>query len=335
MAKSRKVAVIEQNIVRNLPEIRWDRRLTNSARTTFWNCRKKFELGYLRRLSPRSVNIPFLVGGLFHSELEIMYTSKGFDERAARKRVTEEIEKKCMSLSITPEQSDKVWIQRAIVMGLIRGYAKHYLKDDLAKWKIIECEVIFKFPLPRKYTSTGKRDMLVAEKKKLKVLILVEHKTASRIDSGYVAKLPLDSQILGYALSVKKETGKIPGRILYNIAKKSQLRQKETETFDDYSKRVESEYLDFPEKYFYRESLTFTEADIKNYEIELQRFIKEIDRAIDEGYFYKNTTHCTQYGICEFMPICVNGPTEDVLSRYKERTVIHPELDGEDEDENS
>lgn len=316
-----------------LPESRWDGRLTNSARSTFLNCRQKFEWQYMRRLSPRAPELPFLVGGLVHNGLERMYKKGRFDE-AAEREIVEAACDEAAERAMTPEQSDQVWEQKAQVMGILRGYSKLYLKKDLATWKIVEAEKSFAYPMPNGWKAEGKRDMVVRLKqadprRKLKAgaLGLVEHKTASRVDASYVSKLPLDNQIIGYSNSIKKELGVIPDFVTYNVMKKTKLRHGKKETFEAFVKRVEDDYSWNPSEYFYRETLTFTTRDVKRFEEELFRFAVEMERAIDEGYFYKNTGQCTIYGKpCVYMPLCIQGPTRENLSRFRERADLHEEL---------
>ena len=121
----------------SLPEIEWDGNLTNSARSTFLDCRKKFEWSYLRRLSPRTPSLPFLVGGLVHNGLERMYKTGGFDEEAERRIATAECNKAAKTAGLTQKMSDKIYSQAAMVMGILRGYARHYLAKDLAKWEVL------------------------------------------------------------------------------------------------------------------------------------------------------------------------------------------------------
>lgn len=319
-----------QVIARGLPDIRWEGRLTNSARNTFLNCRRKFEFSYLRRLSPRAPSIPFLVGGLVHEALDRIYKTWEFDEAEERKIASERCETACKEAAITEQQSDKIWEQQAVVMGILRGYAKHYMAKDKKEWKVVQAEGAFKYSLPNGWTAEGKRDLVVTRKKD-NALGLVEHKTASRIDAGYVAKLPLDSQILGYANSMKKEFGKLPKFICYNVMKKSGLRRKQAESFDEFTRRIEEEYLGAPTMYFYRETLSFSEKDVQAYEQELIRFSEEMDKTIKSGYFYVNTSHCTAMGICPFLPLCAQGVNKDNLGRYMERANVHAELDGDGE----
>lgn len=316
---------VGQLVCSTLPEARWTGELTNSARSTFLNCRKKFEWQYMRRLSPRAPSIPFLVGGLVHNGLERIYKAGRYDEVRERRIVEAACEKACLDSSLNPQQSDDVWEQQALIMGILRGYVKLYLKSDLAKFTVKECEHSFTYPLPNGWTAQGKRDMVVIRKSDRKVG-LVEHKTAGRVDAKYVAKLPLDNQIIGYANSIKKQTGRLPDFIMYNVMKKSQLRKSKKETFEAFMRRIEQDYVLNPVNYFYRETLTFSAVDVQRFEKELVLFVGEMQRAIEDGYYYKNTGQCTAMGVCPYMGLCISGPTRENLSKFRERAALHEEL---------
>lgn len=316
-----------KDVASDLPPRKWEGTLTNSSRTTFLNCRKKFDWQYLRRLSPRTPYLPFFVGGLFHNGLERMYTSGKFDEDNEREIVEEACDKACKTPGITTQMSDTLQSQSAMIMGMLIGYEQLYLKKDLRAWKVLSAESTFKYPLKGELTkiSTGKRDMVVQEKATDKVA-LVEHKTTSWLTPGYISKLPLDSQILKYALSILKQTGKAPDKVVYNVARKAALRKKQTESLAQFCRRIEDEYTANPTSYFYRETLTFSMDDLRRYEAEENRFVGELDRAIKEGYFSLNTSHCTAYGTCHYMPLCVGGADKMTLTRYRVRKAVHEEL---------
>lgn len=302
--------------------------LTNSARSTFLNCRKKYEFSYVYGLAPRKPSIPFLVGALFHEELDRMYTEGDFDEAAARLRIGKACEKASRAEGLTPEDSERVFMQQAIAMGAVKGYARQYLERDLDSWEVVEAEGAFKIDLPGGWTYHGKTDLVVREKK-TKKLKLVEHKTAGKLDVAYIAKLPLDNQILGYAWGKTMQKMPLEG-VIYNVTKKPLIRQRQNESINEFYRRVEQEYTDRPEEYFYRESLTFGRQDIDQFSDELKQFTREIDKAHDEEFFYKNPSQCTAMGVCAFMKLCTDGVTKENLMLYRVKDRPHEEIPQEE-----
>jgi hypothetical protein len=308
--------------------------LTNSARNTYLNCNRKYQYSYVYGLAPRKPSVPFLVGGLFHDELDKMYTDGEFDETAARNRIAKACEKASNYEGLTPDDSDKIWMQQAIAMGAVKGYAKRYLEQDLEKWEVIAAEGDFSVPIGDGWFYKGKTDLIVRERKVNKMLgrrrnLLVEHKTAGRLDAAYVAKLPLDSQILGYAWAKGQEGVKLDG-VIYNVTKKPQIRLRQNETMNQFYKRVEEEYILNPVSYFYRETLVFSPQDIKRFAGDLKDFTKDIERSQAANKFSVNTSHCTAMGVCPFMKLCLEGVNKTTLMHYRIKDRPHEELPQED-----
>lgn len=299
--------------------------LTNSARSTFMNCRRKYQYSYVYGLATRRPSIPFLVGGLFHAALDRCY-SNGFklDLEAEKLIAEKECEKASQAPGLTPEETDKIWIQSATVFGLLSGYKKQWLAQDKEKWDIVEAEGAFDVELPDGWRYRGKTDLVIKDKKTKRVK-LVEHKTTSRLDAGYVAKLPLDNQILGYLWAKKQQRVPIT-EVVYNVSRKPSIRLKQSESLDAFAKRLVEEYLLNTNTYYYRETLTFDPKDVDRFSMELFKFAAEIDRCEDEKFYYQNTTQCTMYGACPFMALCTNGVNEETLGLYRIKERAHEEL---------
>lgn len=303
--------------------------LTNSARSTFLNCRMKFYWQYICRLTPIKASMPFLIGGLFHDGLETFYNGE-FDEDTFRQNVVVPTIQDFMSVAETDKESEMLWVQEAVVMGMLKGYIERYAKQDKTQWKIIAPETDFSFQMKNGLKFAGKRDLLVRSRK-VKGITLVEHKTTSVLGSGYIAKLPLDNQILCYCKSIEldKQFKELPKQIIYNVIKKSGLRQKQSESFNQYKDRIEQEYMDNITSYFYREVIPVSPKTVKEAYNELERCGEEVKRCMDTGYYYKNTTQCTMWGVCPFMPLCLKQ--RDAINRFKQRETLHAELNLEGE----
>lgn len=315
--------------LKNLKPFQFGKELTNSARSTFLQCPQKYQYSYVYGLAPQRPSIPFLVGGLFHDELERLYTTEKLNYKAMRERVGEACEK--AAKQVRGEDSDRIWMQQAIVCGMVKGYAAMYLEKDLKKWEVVEAEGSFKAALPNGWTYRGKKD-LVIRSRKTRRLSLMEHKTAGRLDAGYVAKLPLDNQILGYAWSQQESGGEEFESVVYNITKKPQIKQRGNESLRDFFLRVEEDYLRNPVAYFYRETLSFTGRDLERFRNELKRFVRNVERAQAENDFYQNAGHCTAMGICPFMKLCLDGVNKDTLLYYRVKARAHEELPEAQED---
>ncbi|KKK70845.1 hypothetical protein LCGC14_2919870, partial [marine sediment metagenome] len=195
------------------------------------------------------------------------------------------------------------------------AYAGHYLERDLKHHEVFSAEEGFEVAIPgTDWTYVGFSDIISRVTRKDGVmergdLVLWENKTTGQMDVNYIAKLPLDYQILGYCWGVREKSGYgTPKWVMYNASLKSRLRQKQTENFGQFLDRVEADYAEDPTKYFYREVLQFDDRAIDMFVDELSRWVIEnLEPALMTGYFSKNTRQCTIRGLCDFMPICTGA----------------------------
>jgi hypothetical protein len=325
--KKRKIQNPGMRVVKELGEPNFKRRTVSaSSRGTFLDCRQKFLLSYGHGLRLRGIIDYFWVGGVVHDEWQRMYEKGKFVAKGCAKRITKktkEAAKKCINES----QSDRVWKASAVAQGLLPVYAANFLESDLERYEVLECEGSFRKRIPGTgWKLIGYRDMVVRARKKDGLVKkgdvgLWEHKTTGAIDQSYIARLPLDYQILGYCWSWATSKRPPPRFVVYNVAQKSRLRQKQGETFGQYLDRVEEDYAADPTKYFYREVLVFNKKAIDEYVAELRNWIeRDLEPCLKSGYFSKNTGQCTLRGVCEFLPLCEgSASTAEALLRFSRR----------------
>lgn len=333
---SRAIGSPAQKIVTSLGDVDLSaREITNSARSTLLTCRRKFALSYGHRLRRRGVVDYFWIGGQFHKELEIMYENRAFDRKRMAARVREAAGE-AMALAADDGQRAKIQVAHATLMGMVPVYADLYLEQDLRRFKIAATEQALEREIPgTKWTYRGKTDMVV-DLARLKdpwgergTRGMVENKTTGQMDANYFARLPLDHQILGYVWLLEPHWGRM-GFIVYNVAQKSRLRQKNGESFNQFCARIEEDYRLDPTKYFYREKVEFSWKTVKAFVGELVDFVGEVEFHQKRGIWGMATNQCTIRGACEFLRLCIEGPSRDVLMEYSRREHAHEELDGDE-----
>ena len=318
----------------SLPEIILPEKLTVShSLTKDWKgCRRKFFWNYLARLRPKKLHIPFFVGGFFHKGLEAFYNGQHPEDFIPALVLKMEAEAK-KAVFITPEEEEDLLIQSAIVEGMLGAYAIHYAKDR-KRWKIIDVEFRFEVPITDGISYVGSLDMLIEEDGKYWI---VENKTAGRLDKNYVDRLPLDTQITGYAIGARWAK-KVPiAGVIYNVAKKPQLRIKVNESNEQFASRLKADYTSRPEFYFYREQLFRNTAAVNEYKAEIAELAADINDKLDIlkevgpvkalPHFYRNTDQCTIRGACPYLAICTKGWNPQVASWYEVRDSFNPELE--------
>lgn len=292
-------------------------------------CRRRFQYDYIWCIAPLRTPLPWIIGSLAHDLLARFYETGGKfgSEEDALAVIDEHIDKEVETSGADETRIQELLRQRAVVLGLFVGYVSRWGRKDLKDYAKISTEREMEADLaPGGWTYGGKVDVL-ALNKDTAGMTLFEHKTVASIAPGYLARLPLDTQILGYKwLADKLITGIKVRRLVYNVMRKSALRQRKNETREEFLVRVRDDYTENPDSYFYREILSPKAEDVKRFHAELVALTAEIGRCMDTGFFYQNTLFCDFMGTCPFLPLCVNGEDETQLMHYRWKDRVHEEL---------
>jgi len=159
--------------------------------------------------------------------------------------------------------------------------------------KVEAVEEWFHKDLPDGNTIVGRCDGRLSDGR------LVEHKTTSAdLDEAYIAGLQNDEQILTYMWAYGTNN------ILYTVCKSPTIRQKQTETEEEFRDRCLYWYdIDTPVKIgtinVYR-----SPEEIAEFDKEIQDMSREITGCDN---FYRVPSHCMKWNRpCEYMSICRN-----------------------------
>lgn len=148
---------------------------------------------------------------------------------------------------------------------------------------------------------------------------LVEHKTTSADDfEKYEYDLQWDEQILAYMYGYDVR------KMWYTVVKKPTIRQKKTETDEEFFDRMCSWYNEDPDKKIRLFEITRTDEDIAEFEKHLETLADMMNNAeTDDKYLYRNTMYCSCWGRrCEYSSICLHYDSEqqyiDFIKNNKE-----------------
>lgn len=311
-----------------MPRPERDRGLSNSEKSTFLVCRRKWFWQFLKKYEVLGTPTPFLVGGSIHKVLAKFYAGEEVDVDEVVGEVFKPVTSGEDGRFLSPEQLEDVEKQRVMTLGMARAYLQMYA-DDLEKWKVISVpdpndpggtmpliEVAGKFRINQDWQMYFTCDLVVEMDGKPWV---VEHKTTAVIDPGYVARLSLDDQVSTYMLGVERAYGIKPHGVIYNVMMKPRIRQKQKETRDEYLLRVLQLYQESPTEYLYRAQVLRSEADMEVFTHELNLFTGEMEHAEEVAFYPKNTMACTGFrGTCQFMPLCIEGE-DQAADRFRIR----------------
>ena len=183
----------------------------------------------------------------------------------------------------------------------IAAMAAAYEKYMYPQFKVRAAEEWFEYKLNDDVQLVGKFDGIAEDG------LVVEHKTTSAdVDDEYVYNLQWDEQILTYML--------VSGRneMYYTVCKKPTIRQKQTETAEEYYERCCAWYAEDTDKKIRVIKVTRNEKEVKAYKTALKYIAKDMQRdekskKPKEYTFYRNCSNCTAYGRkCEYASICLD-----------------------------
>ena len=176
--------------------------LTNSMRTCFIKCRRRFWYSYDNKLTPKERAIYFVIGSAFHTALDSLYTKAKLPK--VLKAADDEM-REAMTVTVSPFMQEKLETGRAMLRGMLRAYFQTYIASDLKRFEVLHTEVKGEMTASSdpEWIWGGKLDMVVQEKATKQVFIM-EHKTAASINEDYVGRLPLDDQIHHYHILAEK-----------------------------------------------------------------------------------------------------------------------------------
>lgn len=221
-------------------------------------------------------------------------------------------------------EADTLEINRATVRAMLTGYFNRFDQwptGTLKEWK---------FDLPIVNPSTGAKSKTFRLQGKVDAIVeidglhwVVEYKTASQINQGYFERLELDEQITTYLYAAQKTFGESVAGVLYRVLKKPSIKQTKKESLEQFCRRLEQDYIDRPEFYFYEAQYYRSPQDLDRFEAELWSFTKQYLYERKAGIHSKNAGRCLDWGKCEYMPICLAQPDWQLFYEKKE---IHEEL---------
>lgn len=300
--------------------------ISYSSMTDFKNCRKLFYWRHIKRLEPKKIFFPFIVGEFVHKGIQDFYSKTPGVIEKLKKAIDKK--KKGLKVFLTPDEEFEFEKQRKIIIGMVNGYMKTHTKE-FKRWKVKGIESYFNMPIntgfepklknpkqiEREFRFSGKIDMVVKTKEGY---FVVEFKTVSSLNADYVSRLDMDSQISGYIIGGRRILRKPIVGVIYDVIQKPAIRQKKKETESQYMRRLEDLYKEQRESYYFQTRLYRDKKSLEKFEKELYQVTLDIRRAIRKDMFYTNPYFCDMRGRCQFFPLCTRG-----LNKQTERLFIN------------
>jgi hypothetical protein len=319
---------------------------TYSMWNSFRNCRKQAELRYLQHLLPLERDRNLHYGSLIHDCLQLWHTSRDLAAVLAL------IDSLCPN-RLCDENQRREW---HLARAMMTAYAARYTRED---FQVIALEKVFQGPIVNPATGAASRSFVLAGKVDGIVRIggenfVLEHKTASQLDSDYLERLWTDFQITIYAYYVEQTMGIPITGILYNVLVKAKLQQSKGETEEEFEARraellaksktgkssakrrlpeTDDEFQQrLTEKYsdptmLHREMLYLSRDRFDILRSELWELTQAFLDARRRGVFYQNTGFCFNYQRpCPYFALCRSNGNPNVIENFYQRVEPHEEL---------
>jgi len=319
---------------------------TYSMWNQFRNCRKAAELRYLQHLVPLERDRHLHFGSLIHECLELWHGQRDLA------RVLDLIDRRCTARAQDEDQK-RDW---HLATAMMRAYAERYAEEE---FEVFALEQVFEGPIVNPATGAASRSFRLAGKvdgivRTGEEYFILEHKTASQIDSDYLERLWTDFQITLYAHYVEQTLGIPITGILYNVLVKARLQQsrgeteeefearradllaksktgrttarrREPESDQDFQRRLAEKYAD--PAMFHRERLYLSREQFDILRAELWELTQAFLDARRRGVFYQNTSFCFNYQRpCPYFALCRSNGNPNVIENFYQRAEPNEEL---------
>ncbi|MBQ8682413.1 MAG: PD-(D/E)XK nuclease family protein [Selenomonadales bacterium] len=275
------------------------------------NCPMAEHIRYDLELVPRNKKKSLGIGSAVHLGLETEDVDKAvgyFDE----------------VFPDSQEEANELEVQRATVRAMLTGYFNRFGKWSEETIRELSFDIPIRNPktgaVSRSFRLQGKIDAITAIDGKP---WLVEYKTASQINKGYFDRVSLDEQITLYMYAYRETFGVKPEGVIYRVLKKPTIRQTKKESLEQFCNRLEQDYVDRPDFYFFEQKYYRSENDLKQFEKEMWAFTQQYLYEKRNDINCKNASRCLDFGQCEYMPICLGEADLELDYVKKEK---HEEL---------
>lgn len=260
--------------------------LNQSRVQTFLRCKRKYGWGHHENLVPDRPQYALEFGTAVHKVLAavkakkvpedrgVEYFIKEFDKQLGRQHLTEQ------DRVIRDEHVE-------LAIRMIPAYYATY-REESNPWKALGIEVS-----GRVEVGTGTNVFLIFRTDELvtqnKMLWIVDHKTAAKMDERMMLKYEMDLQMTAYVYAVTKRMRIRCSGVIVNVLVKTIVPQ------------------------FHRERFIKSDEELEEFErefVEIAREIKLRHKRVAEGedwktVFYKNTNECFAYGTCWYRDLCL------------------------------
>jgi len=291
--------------------------LTQSAKSTFQWCERKFYWRYRRGLDTIELNPYMDIGTLYH---------KGLAELGP-----DLSNKKAMMEALSPEHVPEVSHDHMLIARFMCEEYHHIFSGGNPKWasalpgKITDLEITIVHKVARGTYLAGKLDGLIRDDEGR--LWIIERKSTYSIDANYLGKVELDGQLTYYCMLAYLRYGEMPVGIVYDVGCRPRIHRREHEDLPTYLNRARAAFRATPGAFFARQIAFRREETVLRCLREVKRICREIQGCARARLWVMNDHVCNVRGReCPYQHLCIQGETPQAMAHYK-LVEAHCELD--------
>jgi hypothetical protein len=287
---------------------------TSSELSTFTGCPYAWYWGYYRGLK-RFPTLSQLVGSAVHLGLSLRSKGRDWDKEMGLL-----FSEETMGLISQAEN-----IQNKLEMSKL--LVEHFPLDKL---RVLQSEIVFQDRIKIPETGWSMHNARIAGKVDALADLpgggrwIVEYKTTSTLDENFLKKLRLELQGQIYM-----DHFPLPTRgLLYAVIQKPLIRQKKTETREEFFGRLKTEITDENYRFMFVDRENETEA-IEQSRTEVINIIRYIKQMTKEKAFWHAPSACRNWRGCAYTDLCLSrvlDPPDDLTTKFRMYDTKHPEL---------
>jgi hypothetical protein len=286
--------------------------------SNFLSCPFKYKLAVVHNVVPKTYGRALNIGTVFSKSVYELHKT---GQVGPAMQLVSDYKESLVNVT-RQEQQDDIDNDICMVQAMILGYFKHFMKERKVAMPIInniepEFRIEISFYNGIKYKYVMRLDGRITDS--ARYYWILELKTSSGVSADLLLELPTNFQINSYNLGMKELFITPTLGVLYRFITKAQIRQKKTESLEQFRQRILLEYNDNPEKYFFEESLYFDRNATERFKKDLEYHFRYMTFCYIHDYFPKNGNSCiTKYGShCDYLKYCSNPTQETVDSYYR------------------
>ena len=290
---------------------------SNSSMNTAMDCARKYFYKYIKRIDEGQFSESRELGSLIH---HYMAAANGKADQKSAVATLKEL------FPNNHDDIDRMSDLASRVTLIHRNYwdrESGTLSNEMLSF--IDVETEWEYPVINDM-YVGVRDGCVRHKS-YKGDFYYEIKTTGERDiNSYIHNLENSSQVDSNLLSLRQE-GKEPVGALYDIIRRPMIRQKKSETTEEFWERWIDEYVNEPTKFFIRVIIMRNDAALEIADKEIAAKFQLIHHNREQGIHPRNTSTCMKWGrLCSYFNMCMDPRGEELAQTMKTRDKKLPEI---------